>query len=69
MAFVGTIKWRDRAPLTGTDIAALVRNAARISGVDAATLLVAVSRSGFDRIAAPIRQVESDELLAAFPAD
>ena len=68
VAFVGTIKWRDRAPLTGSDIAALVRSAASISGVNAATPLVAVSRTGFDRIAAPIRQIEPDEILAAFPA-
>jgi hypothetical protein len=68
VAFVGTIKWRDRAPLTGSDIAALVRSAASISGVNAATPLVAVSRTGFDRIAAPIRQIEPDEILAAFPS-
>ena len=42
VAFVGTIKWRDRAPLTGSDIAALIRSAAGISRVDAATVLVAV---------------------------
>jgi AAA+ ATPase superfamily predicted ATPase len=69
VAFVGTIKWRDRAPLTGSDVAALVRSAARVAGVSATTPLVAVSRTGFDRIAAPIRQVEPDEILAAFPAD
>ena len=69
VAFVGTIKWRGRAPLTGSDIAALVRSAAGIPGVDAATPLVAVSRTGFDRIAAPIRQIAPDEILAAFPAD
>jgi len=45
------------------------RSAAGIPGVDAATPLVAVSRTGFDRIAAPIRQIEPDEILAAFPAD
>jgi hypothetical protein len=45
------------------------RSAAGIPGVDAATPLVAVSRTGFDRIAAPIRQIELDEILAAFPAD
>jgi AAA+ ATPase superfamily predicted ATPase len=69
VAFVGTIKWRDRTPVAGSDIADLVRGATRIPGVDAATPLVAVSRSGFDRIAAPIRQIEPDEILAAFPAD
>jgi len=69
VAFVGTIKWRGRAPLTGSDIAALVRSASGISGVDATTPIVAVSRTGFDRIAAPIRQIAPDEILAAFPAD
>jgi hypothetical protein len=37
--------------------------------VNAETRLVAVSRTGFDRVAAPIRQIGPDEILAAFPAD
>lgn len=69
VAFLGTIKWRDRGPLEGSDIAALVRAGASIPGVDAGTRLVALSRSGFDRIAAPVRRVEPDEILEAFPAD
>ena len=50
-------------------IAALVRSAAIDIGVDTATRLVAVFRTSFDRIAAPIRQIEADEILAAFPAN
>lgn len=68
VAFVGTIKWRDRAPLAGSDVAALVRSASAIPGVDAATPLLAVSRSGFAGIAPQVRQVGPDEILAAFPA-
>ena len=50
-------------------IAALVRSAAIDIGVDTATRLVAVFRTSFDRIAAPIRQIEPDEILAGFPAN
>jgi hypothetical protein len=70
IAFVGTVKWRKTGPVTGTDIAELVRGAASIAGVTAMTRLVAVSRAGFDRrIAAPVRRAEPEELLEAFPAD
>ena len=70
IAFVGTIKWRERRRMTGSDLAALTRDASVIAGVDAATRLIAVSRSGFDhRIAAPVRKVSADEILQAFPAD
>jgi AAA+ ATPase superfamily predicted ATPase len=68
--FVGTIKWRERQRVAGSDIAALIRDAARIPGTAPATRLVAVSRSGFDhRIAAPVRRVSPEEILEAFPAD
>jgi len=60
--------WRDRAPLAGSDVAALVRSASAVRGVDAATPLVAVSRSGFAGIAPQVRKVGPDEILAAFPA-
>jgi AAA+ ATPase superfamily predicted ATPase len=70
IAFVGTIKWREHARVTGEDIGALTRAAAMIEGVDARTRMVAVSRSGFDRrIAAPVRKISSEEILQAFPAD
>jgi AAA+ ATPase superfamily predicted ATPase len=70
IAFVGTIKWRSRAQLSGSDISDLTASVPHIAGVTAATRLVAVSRTGFDRrIAAPVRRVGPDEILGAFPAD
>jgi hypothetical protein len=70
VAFIGTIKWRETGGVEGTDIAALTRASTAVPGVDASTRLVAVSRTGFDRrIAAPVRKVDPDEILGAFPAD
>jgi AAA+ ATPase superfamily predicted ATPase len=70
VAFVGTVKWRESDPLDGSDIAELTRASAAVSGASSATRLVAVSRAGFARrIAAPIRKLEPDEILEAFPAD
>ena len=50
-------------------IAAMVPSAAIDIRVYTATRLVAVFRTSFDRIAAPIRQIEPDEILAGFPAN
>jgi len=46
--FVGSIKWRERAPFDRHDLAHLVSQTPRIPGADAETLAVGVSRSGFD---------------------
>jgi uncharacterized protein len=46
VAFIGSIKWRERSPFTATDRNALVAQLARVPGTDATTRLVAVSRSG-----------------------
>ncbi len=70
IAFVGTIKWRSRDRLGGSDISDLAAAVPHIAGASAATRLVAVSRAGFDRrIAAPVRRVTPEEILEAFPAD
>jgi uncharacterized protein len=45
--FVGSIKWRERAPFDRRDLAHLVSQTPRIPGADAETLTVGVSRSGF----------------------
>jgi uncharacterized protein len=47
LAFVGSIKWRDKAPFDRSDLADLARVAALVPGADSRTPLVAVSRSGF----------------------
>ncbi|MDA8184298.1 MAG: AAA family ATPase [Actinomycetota bacterium] len=70
VAFVGSIKWREAGAFTASDASALQRLVDQVPGAGAGTRWVAVSRMGFARrIAAPVRRVEPDELLAAFPAD
>ena len=48
VAFVGSIKWRERAPFDGADISQLAEKSALMPGVGAATPLVAISRTGID---------------------
>lgn len=45
--FVGSIKWRDRAPFGDRDLAALAAISASVPGVQPGVRLVGVSRSGF----------------------
>jgi hypothetical protein len=47
VAFVGSVKWRDKAPFDRSDLADLARVASLVPGADSRTPLVAVSRSGF----------------------
>lgn len=54
--FVGSIKWRESSPFTGSDAAELARDAIAVPGVTVQTPLVAVSRSG----------VEASRLAAAW---
>jgi hypothetical protein len=68
IAFAGTVKWRTRQPLDGSDVAALEAALARLPGAGQKTPLVAVSRRGFSGIAGPVAQVTADEILAAFSA-
>jgi len=69
LAFIGTIKWRSKKPLDGSDIAELEKATLRMTGADLATPVVAVSRRGFERIARPFVGVSAEEILEAFPAD
>jgi len=46
VSFVGSIKWKERAPFDRQDLAALAAHHALVPGSDEATRLVAVSRSG-----------------------
>ncbi len=69
IAFVGTIKWRTRAPLDGADIARLEDATGRIAGADRTTPVVAVTRRGVARVARPISVVTAEEILEAFPAE
>lgn len=47
VAFLGTVKWRERAPLDGSDTAVLHGARAEVPGADADTVSVGVSRTGF----------------------
>jgi uncharacterized protein len=70
ISFVGTVKWRTRGRLGGSDISDLAAAIPHITGASVTTRLVAVSRAGFGQgIAAPVRRVGPEEILEAFPAD
>ncbi len=45
--FVGSIKWREKARLDGSDVERLIAHREMLPGADAHTLLVGVSRTGF----------------------
>jgi len=70
VAFIGSIKWRQRKPATGTDVAELIRSGSHIAGVTLDTPLVLVSRSGISDVKAHLAAgLAPDELLASFPLD
>ncbi|MBI3971545.1 MAG: ATP-binding protein [Chloroflexi bacterium] len=46
VAFVGSIKWKERAPFDRQDVGALLADCDRVPGTDEKTLRVAVSRAG-----------------------
>lgn len=55
VAFVGSVKWRDRGPFDEGDARALGRASAAVDGVHDATLRVGVSRSGFETSGLDVR--------------
>lgn len=68
IGFVGTIKWQERVPIEGRDIAALSAAAVQVPGVSVATPLVAVSRTGLRRNLSVVPTVFGPEdLLASDP--
>ena len=48
VAFVGSIKWRERAPFDGRDLGHIAAQRDEVPGTDEDTVLVGVSREGFD---------------------
>jgi len=66
IAFVGSIKWRDEQPFERTDAALLASHRAAVPGADAKTLLLGVSRRGFDADAGVDLQLTPEDLLAAY---
>lgn len=67
VGFVGSIKWRERAPFGQRDLDALIEQRARVPGASRDTTLVAVSRSGF-RAAGRYEALGPEDLLAAWRA-
>lgn len=62
VAFVGSVKWRDRGAFDEADARALGRASAVVGGVDDQTLRVGVSRSGFDTMGLDVR-IGPEDLL------
>lgn len=48
VAFVGSIKWRERTPFSGRDLGRVAAQRDEVPGTHEDTLLVGVSREGFD---------------------
>jgi uncharacterized protein len=67
VSFVGSIKWRQSKPFSGTDASKLAAQRALVPGTDERTTLVAVSSSGFDVRDIPITLSPSDLLNAWAP--
>ncbi|HEX7291877.1 MAG TPA: DUF234 domain-containing protein [Conexibacter sp.] len=66
IAFAGSIKWRDGQPFRRADAALLATQLAALPGADARTLLVGVSRNGFDPDAALDLRLTPADLVAAY---
>jgi hypothetical protein len=49
VAFVGSIKWRERTPFDGRDLGRIAAQREEVPGTDGDTVLVGVSREGFDQ--------------------
>lgn len=65
VSFIGSIKWRQRRPFSGSDASALAARLPLVPGVDDRTVLLAVSSSGFDVRDVPIT-LGPAELLEAW---
>jgi len=68
IGFVGSIKWRERAPFDDRDAAALSAAAVRVPGVTVTTPLVAVSRSGARDVPRVAAVFDPEQLLVG-PTD
>jgi uncharacterized protein len=65
VAFVGSIKWREKAPFSRRDTRRLIEQRGDVPGAFEA-LLVGVSRSGFTSDAALDAEISPDDLLGAW---
>lgn len=66
VSFVGSIKWRDEQPFRRADAAKLATQRAMVPGTDGDTLLVGVSRSGFEQDANLDVRLAAEDLLASW---
>lgn len=62
---VGSVKWQETREFDSRDHAALVRDSARVPGVDESTELIAVSRSG-KAAGVPVRVLTPEDLMSAW---
>ncbi len=67
IAFVGTVKWRPRAPVAPDEIARLVVDAQSVPGVTPDTPVVAVCPAGVSTSVQVARAWTADDLLEAWP--
>ncbi|HEX9824415.1 MAG TPA: ATP-binding protein [Actinomycetota bacterium] len=65
VSFVGSVKWRERAPFGHRDLASLAAIMSRVPGAGTDALFVGVSRAGFDTDDLSVG-LGPDELLAAW---
>jgi AAA+ ATPase superfamily predicted ATPase len=67
VSFFGSIKWRERSRFNRNDLRALIDGGAAVQGTDIDTLVVGVSRSGFDERTSQLDvQLGPEELLQAW---
>jgi uncharacterized protein len=65
LAYAGTIKWLDGAPLDQADLNRLAADLTRVPGAEAGLLLIAFSRNG-ETAANAAATIGPDELIAAW---
>jgi len=65
VSFIGSIKWRDRQPFTGSELAELIGRRRDVPG-GAVAKLVVVSRAGLEEGLEPDVAFDPDDLLAAW---
>ena len=68
VAFVGSIKWRERGPFDGRDLSALAAHKQHVPGTDGHTLAVGVSRAGFSTSGLNVA-LDPEDLMKAWCGD
>ncbi|HSK98730.1 MAG TPA: hypothetical protein VK869_00180 [Rubrobacteraceae bacterium] len=67
IAFVGSIKWREKMPFGGRDLGRTAAQRDEVPGADEDTVLVGVSREGFDEQGRGVDvALDSEDLLEAW---